>query len=496
MAERPNILLIFSDQHTQRITGCYGDPVVRTPNLDRLAARGVVFDNAYTPSPLCVPARMSFLSGRHPCRQNCWTNSDPLASDIPTTAHALGAAGYRPILVGRLHAIGPDQLHGYVRREVGDHSTNWVGGVSHSLGPLAKTNDPFRESVERSGPGQSSYQLHDRDVTAAALEVLDELAAARKSGEGEPFALTVGYLLPHQPYVARPDLFAYYADKVGLPEIPLDSLGEEHPVHAAWRQHSGIEDVPEADCLRARAAYYALVEEFDEMVGQLLDRLAALGLDQNTLVIYVSDHGDQIGERGLWWKQTFYDESAKVPMILSWPGVLPEGERRNQLVNLVDLAQTMVEAAGAPALPAADGRSLLGVARDPGRPWIDETFSEYCTDGMSAWTGAEPVRQRMIRSGRWKLCYYDGARPQLFDLEADPRETRDLAGNPAHAELRAALEARLLADWDPEEIARVMAERRRDKELLRDWSRAVQPPDIHRWRVRSEDNWLAEATDT
>ena len=143
-----------------------------------MAARGVVFDNAYTTSPLCVPARMSFLSGRHPCRQNCWTNSDPLASDIPTTAHALGAAGYRPIPVGRLHAIGPDQLHGYVRRKVGDHSTNWVGGVPYSLGPLAKTNDPYRESIERSGPGQSSYQLHDRDVTAAARLRLRRLGQA------------------------------------------------------------------------------------------------------------------------------------------------------------------------------------------------------------------------------------------------------------------------------------------------------------------------------
>ena len=148
---RPNILLIMSDQHTQRITGCYGDGIVSTPHLDRLAARGVRFENCYTPSPLCVPARMSFLTGRYPCHQNCWTNSDVLPSDIPTTAHALGAAGYNPILVGRLHSIGVDQLRGYVRREVGDHSTNWVGGVPHSLGVLTKTNDPYRVSIEKSG---------------------------------------------------------------------------------------------------------------------------------------------------------------------------------------------------------------------------------------------------------------------------------------------------------------------------------------------------------
>jgi choline-sulfatase len=485
MSTRPNLLYILSDQHTQKVAGCYGDPLMPTPNLDRLAAQGVTFDHAYTPSPLCTPARMALLTGRYPSRQSCWTNSDALASDIPTFAHAMGAAGCRPTLVGRLHSIGPDQMRGYAERLVGDHSTNWVGGHAHSLGVLDKTNDPFRASIERSGAGQSSYEVKDRDVTASTLEWLD------RQRPGEPFCLSVGYLLPHQPYVCAAEDFRRYQGKVGLPTLPVPN--DEHPYLHWWREHTGSLDLPDDAVLRARTAYYGLVTSFDRMVGAILDRLEQRGLAENTLVIYVSDHGDQIGERGLWWKQTFYEESVKVPMIMAWPGVLPEGERRAQVVNLIDLGPTMLEALGAPALPNAQGRSFLQVARDGATPWLDETFSEYCTDGMAPWAGSEPVQQRMIRRGRWKLVYYHGHRPQLFDLEDDPAELNDLATDQRHARLVDALVARALADWDPDAIARHMAGRVANKRLLQGWARAVQPPDSYRWPIKMEDNWLEAA---
>ena len=489
---RPNILLIMSDQHTQRVTGCYGDPIVATPHLDRLANRGIRFNNAYTPSPLCVPARMSFLTGRYPFHQSCWTNSDILPSDIPTTAHALGAAGYKPILVGRLHSIGVDQTRGYARREVGDHSTNWVGGLPHSLGVLAKTNDPYRVSIEKSGPGQSGYECHDDDVTESALNVLDELAEARQAGSAEPFALTVGYLLPHQPYVARKAFYEHYQGKIGMPDVRVEDLNREHPYLRQWREYTNTTDLAEDEVVNARTAYYALVEEMDEMIGRILDKLEETGLDDNTLVIYCSDHGDQLGERGLWWKQTFYDESAKVPLIMSWPGVLPKGESRDQVVNLIDLTETMLEAAMAPALPHSDGRSFLEVARDSTSPWLNETYSEYCTDGMALWTCPTPVQQRMIRSGKWKLVYYHGYDPQLFDLEADPQEKNDLAANPSCRDVRDSLIAKILADWDPEAVIADMAMRRESKELLKAWGHSVLPPDTHRWTLLEEYNWLDE----
>ncbi|MFC1832371.1 sulfatase-like hydrolase/transferase [Thermodesulfobacteriota bacterium] len=493
-SSRPNILLIMSDQHTMRVTGCYGDGIVSTPNLDRLAARGVRFTNAYTPSPLCVPARMSFLTGKHPYRQSCWTNSDILPSDMPTTAHALGAAGYKPILVGRLHSIGVDQMRGYVRREVGDHSTNWVGGVPHSLGVLAKTNDPYRVSIDKSGPGQSAYECHDDDVTESALSVLDELAESRKSGKKEPFAMTVGYLLPHQPYVARKAFYDRYKGKINLPDVGVEDINKVHPYLKEWREFTDTTDLAADDILKARIAYYALVEEMDAMIGRILDKLEKTGLDDNTLVIYCSDHGDQLGERGLWWKQTFYEESVKVPLIMAWPGVLPEGESRNQVVNLVDLAATILEACKAPSLPDSDGRSFLEVAHDPSRPWLNETYSEYCTDGMAPWTGPTPVQQRMIRSGKWKLNYYHGYEPQLFDIEADPQETNDLADDMTYRDIRDGLTAKILTGWDPETIIADLAAKRESKELLKSWSRSVLPRDHHRWQLLENDNWLDEET--
>jgi len=450
----------------------------------------VTFDNAYTTSPICVPARMSALTARHAFRQDCWTNTDALASEVPTMAHALGAAGYRPTLIGRLHALGPDQLHGYVRRAIGDHSPNWIGIPRHDMGVLTDTNEPERVSIARSGAGRSAYELKDIDVAAAAVAAIEELGRRRGAAAEQPFALTVGLMLPHAPFVAAPEDYARYAGKVG--RARLRAPAAEHPWIRWWRENRSILDVPADEEVRARTAYYALVDRMDRMIGTILDALATAGLADDTLVVYTSDHGEQVGARGLWWKHTFFDESLKVPMILAWPGRLPEGERRAQVVNLMDLTAGMLEALAAPALPNADGRSLLGVARDAAAPWADETFAEYCTDATPAWTGGMAVRQRMIRSGRWKLAYYHGYRPQLFDLAADPDELHDLAEDARHAGVRDALLARVLAGWDPEAIDARMRRRVADKQLLGAWARATSPESTHIWKLTPEQNRLEQ----
>lgn len=487
-AASPNLLFILSDQHCQKVAACYGDPLVRTPHLDGLAARGVVFDNAYCPSPICVPSRMSMLTGRHPSAQACWTNDDFLASDRATWLHAIGAAGYRPVLAGRLHAMGPDQLHGYAARVVGDHSPNWAGVARHDMGVLEKTNDPWRASLEISGAGQSAYQMKDIDTAAAACAELEKIAAQRRKGDREPFCLSVGFMLPHPPYVAWREDYDLYAGKVGLPRLAAPDPAREHPWLRWWRGDRGIAEVSEAEMLRARAAYYGLVTRLDLLIGDVLGTLARFGLAESTLIVYTSDHGDQLGERGLWWKHTFYEESVKVPLILSWPGRLPHGERRDQVVNLIDVTAAMVEALGAAPLPNGQGRSLLGVARDAGTAWRNETFSEYCTDAVPAWTGGDAVRQRMLRSENWKLSYYHGHRPQLFDLASDPDEINDLAEAEEFREVREMLLARLLSDWDPDEIAARMRTRRADKDVIGAWAREVRPADQYRWTLEAGQN--------
>ena len=500
MNSRPNILFLLSDQHAQRIAGCYGDDLSPAPNIDRIAQRGVTFDNAYCASPICTPSRMSLLTGRWPHKQSCWTLEDQLASDLPTYAHALGASGYRTILAGRMHSIGPDQLHGFSERCVGDCSPNWLGVGRQDLGVLAGAQGPSAPnadgdpvsaiSIRNSGRGQSGYEVVDDATTQAACDLLRELGRAQASGIGDPFLLTVGFILPHCPFVAKTDDFDRFEGRVGPPLLVRPDPSREHPWLVKWRRHSGCENADIADIIRARTAYYGLVHALDRKIGTILDALEDAGLSENTLVIYASDHGEQLGERELWWKNTFYEESVKVPLIMAWPGHLPAGERRAQVVNLIDANTTMIEAAGASPLPRSNARSLLTIANENDAPWENETFSEYLTDLSSAWTGPEATCQRMLRSGRYKYVHIEGYRPQLFDLQDDPDECHDLGKDPSFAEIRQRLGARLLEGWDPIRIREEVDLRCAEKALLRRWGQQTQPPSLFQFPITAEDSWL------
>lgn len=486
---RPNILYILSDQHAQGVSGCYGDPVVRTPNIDRLAAGGVRFENAYTPSPLCLPARMSLLTGRYPYRNRCWTNTDSLASDIPTFAHAQGAVGYAPILIGRMHALGSDQLHGYVRREIGDHMTDWYGGSEYSMGILNGAQRPNREALQLSGAGQSSYEVLDREVTGAAIEEIRLIAENRRNGDDTPFSLSVGYILPHQPYAGDPELVDYYLERISPPRLSRQEDGEPEFL-SWWRDAIGMNAMTVTEEMRAKAAYYALVETMDREIGKIVDELVAQQLSENTLIIYTSDHGDQLGERDLWFKQTFYDHSAKVPLILNWPKELPKGIICGRVVNLTDLSATMVDAAGHDPLPQSDGQSLLDLAKAPETPWDDTTFSEYCSDGMQAWAPGRMILSRMIRKGKWKLNYYYQDRHQLFDLHNDPDEITNIYGHPKHAQIQSELLVELLSNWSPEDIQKQLESSKATKKILRNWAASTGPVDRYRWMTEVDQNWL------
>lgn len=493
--QRPHLLYIHSDQHNPFVTGCYGDDLVHTPHLDRLAASGAVFDNAYCCSPICVPSRMAMLTGQHPHQTRVWTNRHILDSGIPTVAHALGVAGYRPVLVGRMHARGPDQLHGYAQRMLGDHLPNHLGGTPLDMGVLTGTETPVRKTLTTAGPGKVAYQLLDEYRTAAAVDYLNQLGVRKRAdGEVPPFSLHVGFMLPHPPYVPRREAYDFYRDKIGLPDNPQPFADVQHPYLRLWRQHTGTETVSEEEALNTRAAYWALVSQIDTMVGQILAALARNDLADNTLILYISDHGDMQGEHGLWWKHVFYEESVRVPLIMAWPGVIPAGQRCDRVVSALDVTATMLDAVDAPALPNASGRSLLGLVtgpaddrREAAADWADLAFSEYCEDQYSPAGGCY---HRMIRQDEWKLIYYHGYEPQLFNLATDPGEQVDLAQDPAHQDVRRALTERVLADWDADAIMAEMASKRADNEILQAWAEHIQPPDQCRWRVRPEMNAL------
>ena len=498
MAAPPDILFLFSDQHARGVAGCYGDPLGATPNLDALAARGVAFDAAYCPAPICTPSRMSLLTGRWPHEQKCWTLEDTLASDLPTYAHGLGAAGYRTICVGRMHAIGADQHHGFAERHVGDCSPNWLGAARQRLGPLAGAQGPsgpgpggLARSLALSGRGQSGYEVVDDATTETACARLAELGRARAAGDATPFCMTVGFLLPHCPFVARAADYDRFAGRVPSPQRGVPD--REHPWIARWRAEACTDAATAGTVDRARTAYWGLVHALDTKIGQVLAALEAAGLAKTTLVVYASDHGEHAGERGLWWKNTFFEDSVGVPLLMAWPGRLPEGQRCGRVVNLVDIGATMLDAAGQPALPRSRGRSLLGIAMDRSAPWVDETVSEYVTDLSSPWTGREATTQRMIRLDRWKYVHVEGYRPMLFDLAADPGETEDLGDSPGHEPVRRVLSGRVLAGWDAAAIRREVDQRCEEKALLRDWGARTRPASSVQFLLRDEDNWLEPA---
>jgi choline-sulfatase len=418
---------------------------------------------------------MSMLAGRYPSDTEVWTNNQILDAGIPTIAHAMGAAGYDPVLIGRMHANGPDQLHGYVDRHVGDHGSNW-GGSGLAPGNL-------RSAVEAAGPGQGAYQVHDEDVTAATVNFLDRLGVRRRAGlTDKPFSLSVGFMLPHHPYLARRQTYDQYRPNITMPRVRAAFDDSLHPFLRWWRVHGKLDEpVPDEWILRTRAAYWALVDEMDQMIGKILVALEANGLAQNTLIVYTSDHGEHAGDHDLWMKRTFYEESARVPAILSWPGVLPEGQTCDHVLSALDLGATMLDAMAAPALPHSPGRSALDLLKTGSGDWEDVAFSEYCL--------YEGVTQRMIRQDEWKLIYHHGQPPQLFNLRQDPVEEFDRASDPACRSRLSDLRARVLDNWDPDHVARRVQERRKEMELIVKWSANVDAPEQFNWQRLAQMSW-------
>ncbi|MGD9497240.1 MAG: sulfatase-like hydrolase/transferase [Armatimonadota bacterium] len=475
MADQPNILLIVSDQHARDIMGCAGDEVVRTPNLDALAARGVRFENAYCGSPLCVPSRMTMLTGRHCSDIGVWSNSCYLGSDIATFAHSLGAAGYETVLCGRMHFIGPDQRHGFHRRIIGDVTgyTQLGGGPGTGLTTeLAAATGQSYPAVATSGAGRTAYQAYDEAVGARAQQFLIE------RDSDQPLLLVAGFVLPHCPFVARKELFAYYHERVPMPEIPDGYLERMPEPMKHWREVRGVTGLTEEQIRCARAAYYGMVEHFDEIVGGVLAALAHSPLGSNTVVIYVSDHGESAGRNGLWWKSNFYEHSVGVPMILAGPGVA-EGQTRSQVVSLLDLAPTLTELGGGPELPLVSGQSLLPLLRSaPPAHWRDEALAELIGLGPQY---EHPAR--MIRRGPWKLVHYEAYEPMLFNLEEDPGEFEDRAADPQCRDVRSYLHDRLLSGWDPERAQRAMRRSRMGAGAIRAFAQRL-PREYY-----AEDAW-------
>ena len=446
----PNVLVLMSDQHNPMVSSPYGHPFMRTPALQALADRGVTFENAYCPSPLCVPSRSAFLTGLPVHQVGAWDNSCPLPVSEPTWAHRLNAAGYETTLCGRMSIGGPNQMHGFAQRVHPEMRPGKMGSSFPNWDAPIRARSGTRERLETAGAGDTFQQRYDDEVTDAAVAYLSD--PARRDG---PWAAVVGWFLPHTPLTVRAEYFdMYYPDHADQPSAAAQPIDTVHPQSRRFREHLGAEGLTEAQIGRARAAYYGMVSFTDAQVGRVLEALASSGAADNTLIVYTSDHGEMLGEHGLWWKSSFYEPSLRVPLIAAWPGRIVGGSRVDTPVSLLDLTRTIVDAAGADA-DGIVGDNLFDPELDAGRAVFAE-FEAHATDRPG----------RMVRRGRFKLNYYHGEPQELFNLQADPNETRNLAASPAHADTRDDLIALVLKDWSPDEIDLRVRESQRRRRIL------------------------------
>lgn len=450
-----NVLFIMSDEHSRHVLGAYGNGIVKTPHLDRLAGEGTLFENAYTNCPICVPSRASFATGRYVHEIGYWDNAFPYAGSPPSFGHRLHEHGHRCDSIGKLHYRGSDHPNGFDDEILPLHVLDGKGDVQGML----RQDPPKRTSTAQlagdAGSGESTYLAYDRQIRDAAIAWLDRAARERSD---KPWCLFVSFVCPHFPLVAPPEFYALYPlDEVPLPRLRAPDEFPDHPVLRKLREVQDYEDHfrDETHVRMAIAAYYGMVSFLDDNIGQVLSALEASGLGEDTLVVYTSDHGDNLGTRTFWGKSNMYEEAVGVPLILRGRGV-PRGRRVGTLASLVDGYPTILEAVGVPRSEAErslPGSSLLGLAQ--GNAPERTVFSEYHAVGSI--TGIF-----MVRFGRWKYVQYQGYRPQLFDLEADPGETRDLACEASHQELVSEGSRRLRAICDPAEVtARAFADQER-----------------------------------
>ena len=459
MATRPNILFIVSDQMVAELTSAYGHAVVRTPHLQGLAESGVRFDSAYTPFPLCAPGRACIMSGRHASEIGAWDNSSPLVCDQPTFATYLAAAGYDTALSGKMHFVGPDQLHGFRRRLTTD-----IYGSDFGIYPEwiaikeAKGANPEEVMAQRRRYNSESYigdgikidtwhnaLSYDEETHFRAVEYL---RAQGESKREDPFLLVASYHHPHEPFWAPQHYWDLYEGaEIDVAEFAPGFEESRSQMDLNLNAYHGVtrNDLrnPESQ-RRVRRGYYGVTTYMDDKVGGLLRTLEETGLAENTIVVFASDHGDMLCEREMVQKRCFYEWSCRVPLIIRFPDGWKAGTEVQTPVSLLDLLPTFNDLAGCTDSLAHEGASLLPLlerGEDPERVVFSQAHEAV---GMPC---------IMARQGSFKFTYIHGYGPQLFDLATDPKEWMNLIDDPAHAQIASQLEDLILERFDPEQMA-------------------------------------------
>ncbi len=439
----PHVLFLMSDEHRADVAGFAGNPIVRTPFLDWLASTGVVFDNAYTPSPICVPARQAMAAGQYCHTCDCRRYGEDLPPSSTTFARQFSRYGYQTTACGKLHHMGADQMQGWMRRVGMDHMLTpdavdnkceeaWSRHARHQEPDHWNSGGKWSDAkeVRRAGVGRGPHtHAWDEYAEVGAKAIIDEHFLDPhydKTSHERPLFLYLGFNNPHYPYFADEQRFAYYLNRVQpyLEQTPFD-----HP----WLGRSAFEKGPvtigpegrigERDARRATAAYYANIEKIDSQYAAVVDQLRHVGQNlDDWIIVYCSDHGEMLGQHAIWEKQKFFEASVRVPLIIRWPQGFAGGRHVRQNVNLIDLFATLCELTGIPVPEGRDSRSLAPLLRGQDEDWEDETLSHFGDDFL------------MIKRGSLKYQSYGTDLPEvLFDLSTDPGETRNLIDSPEYA---------------------------------------------------------------
>ena len=443
-----NILIVMADQLSALALGCYNNADVKSPNIDRLAAEGVLFDAAYSSSPLCTPARYAFMTGQNISASGGYDNAAYMPATMPTFAHYLRLMGYRTCLSGKMHFVGPDQLHGFEDRVTTDIYPADFGWVPDWENADERIDLWYHNmsSVKQAGVAAITNQLaYDDEVGAEAMRVLYDHA---RSEDERPLCLVASFIHPHDPYATRQKYWDLYADTdIALPSVSRPAQQDAHNARLEKVIALDAVDIDEQDIINARRAYYGNVSYVDEWLGRLRATLADCGMADNTTILFTADHGDMLGEFGLWYKMSFREWSNRIPLIVHQPQRF-EPRRVANPVAQVDVLPTLVDIAadaGAGSKPETidplHGRSLLPLCDGNDADDPDACVSEYLAEG----TGAPML---MIRRGQYKYIACSTDPEQLFDLDADPLELNNLTDHDLLADFR----REAAAYWDSDAL--------------------------------------------
>ncbi len=490
-SERPNFLFIQADQMAGPAMPFSGNRTVKAPAMARLAEEGVVFENCYCNLPMCGPSRASMHAGRLPFSIQMYDNASEFRSAIPTFAHYLRWLGYRVEMSGKMHFVGADQLHGYGRRHTTEiYPANFAWTVDWSKGREYRPTNLTMAPVIESGPCVRTLQMdYDDEVAFHGMQAIYDLA---RKDDDRPWLLTVSFTQPHSPFVISREYWdRYNHDDIEAPTVPEISLNEKDHLSLNLHYCQGRHEftVTEEHKRNARHGYYGMISYVDDKIALLRDTLEKCGLSENTVIVLTADHGEMMGERGMWYKQHFFEWACRVPLVIHAPHRFRSG-RVSQNVSLIDLMPTMLDLAVDGAFTdyaggAIDGRSLARPLNGDTTAMDDVVISEFAADGS---TGPS----RMVKKGPWKYMYLEGVDELLYDVAADPRELDNHIDDPRHAGVAEDLRSIAFDGWDPD---RLRAEIRDDQErrLLIHNATGGQPTWVNLVRVDDNDRYIRNA---